>query len=82
MEITPGDSGLGSTRESTHACTGQGYVVPPVTQLCWPVACAPDSSVRLANAAHDSPWSMPSMLSFCQISASIADGERFCARLR
>ena len=53
--MTSGEAGLGSTRESTQACTGHGYVVPPVTQLCWPVACAPDSSVRLANAAHDSP---------------------------
>ena len=82
MEITPGDAGLGSTRESTHPYTGQGYVVPPVTQLCRPAAFAPDSSVRLANAAHDSPWSAPPALSFCQISASMADGDRLCARFR
>ena len=82
MEITPGDWGFGSTRESTHEWTGHGYVDPPVTQLCWPVACAPDSRVRLANAAQDSPWSAPSVLSFCQISASMADGDRLCARPR
>ena len=27
--MTPSDPGLGSTRESTQVCTGQGYVVPP-----------------------------------------------------
>ena len=69
-----GEDGLGSTRTSAHFCSGHGYDVPPVTQLCWPTTCAASSSVRLANAAQDSPWSTPFTLSCCQMIASISAG--------
>src|SRR5262249_56169451 len=70
----PGDAGLGSTRASAQACSGHGYVVPPVAQLLWPVTWEPSSRVRLANAAQDGPWSAPSTLACCQMTASISAG--------
>ena len=81
-ETICGESGLRSTRTSAHLCSGQGYVVPPVTQLCCPVDWAPSASVRLAKAAHDSPWSAPSTLSTPQIIASISAGLFDCAMRR
>src|SRR5215510_15089681 len=71
----PGDVGLGSTRASAQACSGHGYVVPPVAQLRWPVTWEPSSRVRLANAAQDGPWSAPSTLACCQ-TLTIADRSR------
>src|SRR5262249_31589625 len=70
----PGDAGLGSTRASAQACSGHGYVVPPVAQLRWPVTWEPSSRVRLANEAQDGPWSAPSTLACCQMTASISAG--------
>ena len=69
-----GDPGFGSTRTSAHSCSGHGYEPPPVTQLCWPTSWAPSSRARLAKAAQDAPWSTPSALSCCQMSASISAG--------
>ncbi len=71
---------MGSTRPSTHECTGHGYEVPPVTQLSSPAMCDPSSRVRLAKAAHEGPWLAPSVLAYCQIIASISAGLRVCAR--
>ena len=70
----PSEAGFGLTRASAQSCSGHGYGVPPVTQLCWPTTWAASSSVRLANAAQDWPWSAPSMLSCCQMIASISAG--------
>ena len=74
MDVIPGDAGFSSTRTSAQVCRGHGYEPPPETQLWCPTTCAPSSRVRLANAAHDWPWSAPSMLSCCQIIASISAG--------
>jgi hypothetical protein len=57
-------------------------VVPPVTQLRSPVVWAASSRVRLANAAQVGPWSVPSLLTSPQISASICAGVLVCESLR
>ncbi len=44
--------------------------------------CDPSSSIRLAKAAHEGPWSAPSVLACRQISASISAGLRVSARRR
>ena len=81
-EVTAGEAGFVSTRTSAQAGSGKGYVVPPLTQLRWPTACAASSRVRLAKAAHDGPWSAPFRLVLSQMSASIWDGLRVAAICR
>jgi hypothetical protein len=56
--------------------------MPPDTQLSCPASCDPSSSVRLANAAQEGPWSAPSVLAYCQIIDSISAGLRVCASRR
>ena len=73
------DPGSGRPGRRPTCAAATGTTCRPVTQLCWPTTCAASSSVRLANAAQDSPWSTPSMLSCCQMIASISAGVLPCA---
>ena len=53
-----------------------------MTQLRSPVVWAASSRVRLANAAQEGPWSVPSLLTLPQISASTWAGVLVFASLR